>query len=507
MAEGFEGLKKAFQSGKTRGVDWRKAQLRAILRFLAENEADIFEALKQDLGKHPVESYRDEIGVVKKSADHALLHINAWMAPKKVFNRQNLDKDKISGSSRLARVQSAQLPLLLFPSRAQVLPEPLGTVLIFGSWNFPISLTLDPLIGAISAGNTVVVKPSDQAPACSSLLKRTIPRYLDTKAIKIVEGGSDVAEQLLQKPWDKIFFTGSPRVGRIVMSAAAKHLTPVTLELGGKCPVIVDSFSGSELKVAVKRIAGGKWGPCAGQACIGIDYVLVQQNLAPLLVESLKSCIKIFYGEDVKTLQSICKIVNKHHFNRICSLLKEPGVAASIVYGGSMDHENMVIEPTILIDPPLDAQIMTEEIFGPLLPIITLGKIEESIDFINERPKPLAIYAFTKNEKLKDQILQETSSGGVTFNDTIIQFICENLPFGGVGQSGFGRYHGKYSFDTFSHEKAVLHRSFFLELEPRYPPWNNFKLEFIRLAYNLDYVGLLLLLLGLRRIFAPNRSR
>ncbi|KAL6576094.1 hypothetical protein OROHE_000565 [Orobanche hederae] len=450
MAEGFEGLKKAFQSGKTRGVDWRKAQLRAILRFLAENEADIFEALKQDLGKHPVESYRDEIGVVKKSADHALLHINAWMASKK-----------------------AQLPLLLFPSRAQVLPEPLG-------------LTLDPLIGAISAGNTVVVKPSDQAPACSSLLKRTIPRYLDTKAIKIVEGGSDVAEQLLQKPWDKIFFTGSPRVGRIVMSAAAKHLTPVTLELGGKCPVIVDSFSGSELKVAVKRIAGGKWGPCAGQACIGIDYVLVQQNLAPLLVESLKSCIKIFYGEDVKTLQSICKIVNKHHFNRICSLLEEPGVAASIVYGGSMDHENMVIEPTILIDPPLDAQIMTEEIFGPLLPIITLGKIEESIDFINERPKPLAIYAFTKNEKLKDQILQETSSGGVTFNDTIIQFICENLPFGGVGQSGFGRYHGKYSFDTFSHEKAVLHRSFFLELEPRYPPWNSFKLE---------------------RIFAPNRSR
>ncbi|KAL6518474.1 hypothetical protein OROGR_018976 [Orobanche gracilis] len=494
MAEGFEGLKRAFRSGKTRGVDWRKAQLRAILSFLAENEADIFEALKQDLGKHPVESYRDEIGVVKKSADHALLHINAWMAPKK-----------------------APLPLLLFPSRAQVLPEPLGTVLIFGSWNFPISLTLDPLIGAISAGNTVVVKPSDQAPACSSLLKRTIPRYLDTEAIKIVEGGSDVAEQLLQKPWDKIFFTGSPRVGRIVMSAAAKHLTPVTLELGGKCPVIVDSFYGSDLKVlpmkhrpgvAVKRIAGGKWGPCAGQACIGIDYVLVQQNLAPLLVESLKNCIKIFYGEDVKTLRSICKIVNKHHFNRICSLLEEPGVAASIVYGGSVDHEKMVIEPTILMDPPLNAQIMTEEIFGPLLPIITLGKIEESIDFINERPKPLAIYAFTKNKKLKDQILQETSSGGVTFNDTIIQkFICDNLPFGGVGQSGFGRYHGKYSFDTFSHEKAVLNRSFFLELEPRYPPWNDFKLEFIRLAYNLDYVGLLLLLLGLRRIFAPNSSR
>ncbi|KAK6150588.1 hypothetical protein DH2020_015520 [Rehmannia glutinosa] len=500
MEEGFEGLsqslsglKRTFRSGKTRGVEWRKAQLRALLKFLAENEAQIFEALKQDLGKHPVEIYRDEIGVVKKSADHALLHIQKWMAPKK-----------------------GQLPLLLFPSRAQVLPEPLGTVLIFGSWNFPITididtiktqylqsgLTLDPVLGAISAGNTVVLKPSELAPTCSSLLKRTIPLYLDT-AVKVIEGGSGVAEQLLQQRWDKIFFTvsafslavaGSPRVGRIIMSAAAKHLTPVTLELGGKCPV------------AVKRIAGGKWGPCAGQACIGIDYVLVQQNLAPFLVESLKSCIKKFYGENVKTLQSICRIVNKHHFDRIRNLLEEPGVAASIVYGGSVDQDNLMIEPTILLDPPLDAQIMTEEIFGPLLPIVTLDKIEESIDFINERPKPLAIYAFTKNKKLKDQILQETSSGSVTFNDAIIQFICDTLPFGGIGQSGFGRYHGKYSFDTFSHEKAVLHRTFFPEFEPRYPPWNDFKLDFIRLAYNLDYVGLLLLLLGLRRIFTPNRS-
>ncbi|GER40388.1 aldehyde dehydrogenase [Striga asiatica] len=483
MAEGFEGLRRAFRNGKTRGIEWRKAQLRAVLRLLAENEAQIFEALRLDLGKHPVEAYRDEIGVVKKSADHALVHISSWMAVKK-----------------------AQLPLLLFPSKAQVLPEPLGTVLIFGSWNFPISLTLDPLIGAISAGNTVVLKPSDLAPACSSLLARTIPHYLDTEAIKVIEGGAAVAEQLLELRWDKIFFTGSPRVGRIVMSAAAKHLTPVTLELGGKCPVILDSFSGSDLQVAVKRIAGGKWGPCAGQACIGIDYLLVQKDLVPLLVKSLTSCIKRFYGESAKNLKNICRIVNKNHYDRICNLLDEPGVAASIVYDGSMDSENMVIGPTILVDPPLEAQIMTEEIFGPLLPIITLDKIEDSIDFINERPKPLAIYAFTKNKKLKDRILQETSSGNVTFNDTIIQFICDSLPFGGVGQSGFGRYHGKYSFDTFSHEKAVLHRSFFPELEPRYPPWNAFKLEFIRLAYNFDYVGLLLLLLGLRRIFTRNRS-
>ncbi|KAK6160363.1 hypothetical protein DH2020_003744 [Rehmannia glutinosa] len=411
MEEGFEGLsqslsglKRTFRSGKTRGVEWRKAQLRALLKFLAENEAQIFEALKQDLGKHP-------IGVVKKSADHALLHIQKWMAPKKSF------------SVIICRSYTGS-----------------------GTW------------GNICWKHSGI-KAFELAPTCSSLLKRTIPLYLDT-AVKVIEGGSDVAEQLLQQRWDKIFFTGSPRVGRIIMSAAAKHLTPVTLELGGKCPVILDSFSGSDFKVAVKRIAGGKWGPCAGQACIGIDYVLVQQNLAPVLVESLKSCIKKFYGENVKTLQSICRIVNKHHFDRIRNLL-----------------ENL------------------------------LDKIEESIDFINERPKPLAIYAFTKNKKLKDQILQETSSGSVTFNDAIIQFICDTLPFGGIGQSGFGRYHGKYSFDTFSHEKAVLHRTFFPEFEPRYPPWNDFKLDFIRLAYNLDYVGLLLLLLGLRRIFTPNRSR
>ncbi|KAK6150580.1 hypothetical protein DH2020_015512 [Rehmannia glutinosa] len=459
MEEGFEGLsqslsglKRTFRSGKTRGVEWRKAQLRALLKFLAENEAQIFEALKQDLGKHP-------IGVVKKSADHALLHIQKWMAPKR-----------------------ANYHYFCFHQELKYCQN-----------HWALYLYLDPGIS-----------PSHQH---ARLCLNAQSLFIWTSAVKVIEGGSDVAEQLLQQRWDKIFFTGSPRVGRIIMSAAAKHLTPVTLELGGKCPVILDSFSGSDFKVAVKRIAGGKWGPCAGQACIGIDYVLVQQNLAPVLVESLKSCIKKFYGENVKTLQSICRIVNKHHFDRIRNLLEEPGVAASIVYGGSMDQDNLMIEPTILLDPPLDAQIMTEEIFGPLLPIVTLDKIEESIDFINERPKPLAIYAFTKNKKLKDQILQETSSGSVTFNDAIIQFICDTLPFGGIGQSGFGRYHGKYSFDTFSHEKAVLHRTFFPEFEPRYPPWNDFKLDFIRLAYNLDYVGLLLLLLGLRRIFTPNRSR
>ncbi|KAI8020561.1 Aldehyde dehydrogenase family 3 member F1 [Camellia lanceoleosa] len=479
-----EELRKTFRSGRTRSVEWRKSQLRAILKMLEDHQNHIFNALLQDLSKHPIEVYRDEIGVVKKSANYSLSNVEKWMAPKK-----------------------GQIPLLFFPSRGEVLPEPLGVVLILAPWNFPISLALDPVIGAISAGNTIVLKLSELAPACSAFLASTIPLYLDHTAIKVIEGGTDIAEQLLQQRWDKIFFTGSPRVGRIVMSEAAKHLTPVTLELGGKCPAILDSLSDpSDIKVAAKRIAGGKWGPCSGQACIAVDYVLVEHEFASILIESLKKAISRFYGGSLENLKNLSRIVNKHHFDRLRNILKDPIVAASIVYGGSLDEKNLIIEPTILLNPPLDAEIMTEEIFGPLLPIITLTNIQQSIEFINSKPKPLALYAFTKNETFKKQILTETSSGSVTFNDVMVQFLCDTLPFGGVGQSGFGRYHGKYSFDTFSHEKAVLHRSYFLELEPRYPPWNDFKMEFIRLAYKFDYLGLLLLLLGyqLRRTFTSS---
>uniref|UniRef100_A0A5B7A4J8 Aldehyde dehydrogenase n=1 Tax=Davidia involucrata TaxID=16924 RepID=A0A5B7A4J8_DAVIN len=477
IGESLAELRQTFRSGRTRSVAWRKAQLRAILKLFADNQDNIFQALHQDLGKHPVEAYRDEFGVVLKSANNALSCVEKWMAPKK-----------------------GQIPLLFFPSKGEVLPEPLGLVLIFSSWNFPISLALDPFIGAISAGNTVVLKPSELAPACSSFLATTIPLYLDSKAIKVIEGGKDIAEKLLQQKWDKIFFTGSPRVGRIVMSAAAKHLTPVTLELGGKCPTILDSLSSpSDMKVAAKRIAGGKWGLCSGQACVGIDYVLVEDKFASTLIELLKKNINKFYGEDIKNLKNLSRIVNKKQFDRLCNLLDDPNVAASIIHGGSLDEKNLLIEPTILLNPPLDAEIMTEEIFGPLLPIITLNNIQESIEFIKSRPKPLAIYAFTKDETFKKQILTETSSGSVVFNDAIVQFASDTLPFGGVGQSGFGRYHGKYSFDTFSHEKAVLQRSFFPELEARYPPWNDFKMQFIRLGYSFDYLGLLLLMLGLKR--------
>ncbi|KAK9049176.1 hypothetical protein SSX86_031859 [Deinandra increscens subsp. villosa] len=480
MRRSVEELRLTFKSGKTRGVDWRKTQLRGILRLIHENEDTLFNLLQSELGKHPVESYRDEIGVVKKSADHALSCIDKWISPKK-----------------------GRLPLAFFPASGRVLSEPLGLVLIIGSWNFPISLILDPLIGAISAGNTVVLKPSELSPQCASFLANMLPTYLDPKAVMVIEGGPEVCNQLLQYKWDKIFFTGSTKVGKIVMAAAAKNLTPVTLELGGKSPAIFDSLPYSDLKVAAKRVASGKWGACAGQACIGIDYMLVEHKFASTLIEQLKKTIKRFYGDDVKTLKNHSRIINKAHFDRLRSLLEDPAVAKCIVYGGSFDDTSLIIEPTILLNPPLDAEIMNEEIFGPLLPIITMDNIEESIEFINSKPKPLALYAFTKNETFKKQILAETSSGSVTFNDTMIQFLCDDLPFGGVGQSGIGRYHGKYSFDTFSHEKAVLERSFYFELEPRHPPWNNTKLEFLRSVYDYDYVGVLLILLGFKR---PSKS-
>ncbi|KAF4371900.1 hypothetical protein G4B88_016963 [Cannabis sativa] len=406
-------VRESFKSGKTRSLEWRKKQLTALINLIQDNEQKLSKALFHDLGKHPAEAYRDE----------------------------------------------CPIPLVFFPAKGELQPEPLGVILIFSCWNFPISLALDPLIGAISAGNAVVLKPSDQAPACSSVLANLIPLYMDSKAIQVIEGGPQICEKILLHKWDKIFFTGSAQIGRIVMTAAAKHLTPVTLELGGKCPTILDSLSTtSDLKVAVKRIAGAKWGPCSGQACIAVDYLLVEANFAPTVIEMLKKTIKRFYGEKPIESKSLARIVNQRHFERLTGFLKDPLVAASIIHGGSFDEDNF-------------------------------------IEFIKSRPKPLTIYAFTKDEKFKRRILSETSSGTVMFND----FLCDTLPFGGVDQSGFGRYHGKYSFDTFSHEKAIMQGSFLIEIEPRYPPWTDFKMKFIRLAYRLNYFGILLLLLGLKK--------
>ncbi|KAJ8648521.1 hypothetical protein MRB53_001544 [Persea americana] len=477
LEEAMAELRESFRSTKTRSAEWRKTQLRGLERLLQEKEREIYKALDEDLGKHHTEAYRDEIGILVKSLNLSLNSLDDWMASKKVH-----------------------VPVIAFPTTGEVVPEPLGVVLIFSSWNFPLGLALDPLIGAIAAGNAAVLKPSEIAPACSSFLAKNIPLYLDNKAVKVIEGGVPIAERLLEKKWDKIFFTGNARVGRIIMSAAAKHLTPVTLELGGKCPAILDHFSSlRDRNVAVKRIVSGKWGLCSGQACVGVDYLLVKEKHASEVIEFIKNWLKKYYGDDPQKSNSMSRIVNKHHFRRLQKLIEDPLVAASIVHGGSMNEKNLFIEPTILLDPPLDAEIMTEEIFGPFLPIITLKKIEDSIEFINSKPQALSLYVFTKDKTFQKQVIAKTSSGSVTVNDTIVQFACDTLPFGGVGQSGLGKYHGKFSFDAFSHGKAVLRRSLLTEMSFGYPPWNDYKLRFLRAAYNFDYIALFLLLIGLKR--------
>ncbi|RAL45867.1 hypothetical protein DM860_006021 [Cuscuta australis] len=348
----LEELRKTFRSGKTREESWRRSQLKALMRLLQDREHDLATALKQDLGKHHVESFKDEIGPLLKSVDFALANLNTWMSGKK-----------------------AKLPLAAFPVNAEIIPEPLGVVLIFSSWNFPIGLSLEPMIGAIAAGCVGVLKPSEQAPACSSLLAELIPAYLDPKAFKVIEGGALVSEVLLEHKWDKIFFTGSVQVGRAVMTAAAKHLTPVTLELGGKCPAVVDSLSRSwDKDVALKRIIAGKFGVCSGQACIGIDYILVEKKFCNELVELMKKYMKQQFGQNLKEMQqSLARIVNKKHFLRLKNLLDEAQVKSSLVYGGLLDEENLFIGPTLVVDPPLDSAVMTEEIFGPILPIITVS--------------------------------------------------------------------------------------------------------------------------------------
>ncbi|XP_044505234.1 aldehyde dehydrogenase family 3 member F1-like [Mangifera indica] len=477
MERDVEELREYFCSGKTKETGWRKAQLENLLALLHEREEDIYKSLIKDLGKHPVEAFRDEIGTLMKSINYALENLKGWMSTKK-----------------------AKLPKVAVLSLAELVPEPHGVVLIISSWNFPFGLSLEPLIGAIAAGNTMVLKPSEMSPACSSFLANVVPSYLDNKAIKVFEGGPDVGEKLLHQKWDKIFFTGSAKVGRIVMSAAVKHLTPVTLELGGKCPAIVDSLESSwDREAATNRIVVSKFGACAGQACIAIDYVLVEEQFAPPLVELMKGSIKKMFGENPKDGNSIARIINKQHFLRLKDLISDPAIKDSIVVGGSMDEDNLFIEPTILVNPPLDAAIMTEEIFGPLLPIITVRKIEESIGFINSRPKALSIYAFTKKEALQRRIVSETSSGSLVFNDAIIQYCADSLPFGGIGESGMGSYHGKFSFDTFSHLKAVVRRSFLTDFWFRYPPWNNHKLQLLEDVYNYDYLGMLLSILGLKK--------
>ncbi|KAL2941849.1 Aldehyde dehydrogenase family 3 member I1 chloroplastic [Bienertia sinuspersici] len=437
-------LKSQFDSGKTKTYEWRLAQLESLSRMMDEKEKDITEALYKDLSKPEFEAFIAEISMIKSSCKLAVKELKQWMMPEKV-----------------------KTPLTTYPSSAEIVSEPLGIVLVISTWNYPFS-----------AGNAVVLKPSEIAPATSSLLAKLLEEYVDNTSIKVIEGAVDETSALLEQKWDKIFYTGSGRVGRIVMAAAAKHLTPVVLELGGKCPVVVDSDV--NLQVAARRIIAGKWGCNNGQTCTAVDYSELNES----------------FGKNPMESKDMSRIVNLYHVTRLMKLLEEDGVSDKIVLGGEIDEMKLKIAPTIVLDAPEDSALMTEEIFGPLLPIVTVEKIEESFEVIKSKPKPLAAYLFTNNEQLKNAFVKNISAGGMLVNDTILHLTVSTLPFGGVGESGMGYYHGKFSFEAFSHKKAVMYRSFDGDSSIRYPPYTPKKLKLLKSLMSGNFFQLILTLVG-----------
>ncbi len=443
-------LRATFKSGQSKDLNWRVEQLNQIKTLVEEHQEAILSAMQVDLGRCDSESWTAELAGVITEVEHAVKHIKKWVKPRKVST-----------------------PMVAQPGKSYILPEPLGTVLIIGAWNYPLLLLLSPLVAAIAAGNCAVLKPSEQSPNVSRVLARLVPRYLDSQAICVVEGAVNETTELLAHKFDHIIYTGGETVGRIVMRAAAEFLTPVTLELGGKSPCIVDKSA--NLEVTAARIVWSKW-MNSGQTCVAPDYVLVDKKLALPLIEAIKTKLIAFYGIDVQQSKDYGRIVNQKHAQRIVGYLAEQ----SVVHGGRHDLKNNFIEPTIVLDPPADSALMQEEIFGPILPIVSLDNINQAAEFINQREKPLALYIFTKNSKFEQQVLQTTSAGMVCINDGFMFAANPNLPFGGVGNSGMGAYHGKTGFDNFSHLKTVMKRSFWFDVALRYPPFSRMKLNFLK---------------------------
>ncbi len=446
-----EHLRESFDSGQTRSLEARQRQLAGLARFVHEREREMQQALHDDLGKPALEAYVAEISFIANELAFTSKRLRSWMKPERV-----------------------PTPLAAQPGRSRIYREPLGVVLIVGSWNYPLQLTLGPLLGAIAAGNCVVLKPSELAPATSALLARFIPQYVDNDWVRVVEGGPSETGALLAERFDHIFYTGGSTVARIVMQAAAKHLTPVTLELGGKSPCLVDEDA--DIAVAARRIVWGKF-MNAGQTCIAPDYVLVHENVEGQLLSRMKQTVHDFYGDNPAASPDFARIVNPRHHRRLMNLL--PG-SGQILVGGGGDESERYIEPTILHDVPPDAPIMAEEIFGPILPVLKVKNIDEAIAFVNQRPKPLALYFFTRHEQTRARVLDRTSSGAAVVNHTCVHPIIPSLPFGGVGPSGMGAYHGKATFETFSHRKAVLLKPAGMDLPILYPPYDKKKQKWLR---------------------------
>lgn len=429
-----------FQTGATRSAEFRRAQLERLVVALDRHEASLLSALQADLGKSPAQAYASEFGLVQMELRHALRHLRRWTAP-----------------------QRRRTPWFVAPARGWVQPEPFGVALILGPWNYPVQLVLTPLVSAIAAGNCVVLKPSELAPRTAKAIAELMRDCFDEQLVTVVNGDGNTAEALLRERFDKIFFTGSTRVGRLVLAAAAKHLAPATLELGGKCPAIVCADAPVEL--AARRIAWGKF-MNAGQTCVAPDFVLVAGAVREAFVVALKEALLGFYGDDPARCEDYGRIVNQAHFERLVNYLRD----GKALHGGRHEAKDLFIAPTILTEVSPNAAVMQDEIFGPILPVLEFDKLDGALSLLREKPTPLALYVFTGDRATEARVLADVRSGGACVNDVVSHMIGAGLPFGGLGASGMGAYHGRAGFDTFSHRRAVLRRATWLDTPFRYPP-------------------------------------
>jgi len=417
-------LRETFKTGRTRSDEWRKQQLLALEKMMVENEGALMEALEKDLGRSPFEAWLADIASTAGEAKDAAKNVKKWMR------------------RRYRLLEMSQLP-----GRGWVEYEPYGTVLVIGAWNFPFVLTLGPAVGAIAAGNTVLLKPSEVCPASSAMMAELVPKYLDPDAIAVIEGDGAVSQELIAQGFDHICFTGGTEIGRKVYEGAAPHLTPVTLELGGKSPVIV--AADADIDVAAKRIAWTKL-INSGQICIAPDYVIADAKIRDELVDKIKAAVTTFESQNPGGK----RIVNERHFDRLTASLA--ATKGDVVIGGGSDPSKISIQPTVVVDPDPAEPLMTDEIFGPILPIMTVQSLDDAIGFVNSRPKPLAAYLFTKTKSIRERVIKEVPAGGMVINHLLFQFSTNKLPFGGVGPSGMGAYHGKFGFEQFSHRKTVM---------------------------------------------------
>ncbi|XP_058854019.1 aldehyde dehydrogenase family 3 member A2-like isoform X1 [Acipenser ruthenus] len=447
--QAVERARTAFLTRRSRPLEFRAQQLKALQRMLKEREGEICMAIKHDLNKSQFDSALFELVGLESEIQLALEKLPEWAAPR-----------------------PAEKTLLTLLDEVYVQPEPLGVVLIIGAWNYPFALVIQPLIGAIAAGNAAVIKPSEVSKHTARLLEELLPQYIDRDLYPVVNGGVPETQELLRQRFDHIFYTGNCVVGKLVMEAASRHLTPVTLELGGKSPCYIDKDC--DLSIVCRRITWGKFVNC-GQTCIAPDYVLCDQSIQGRLVEGIRHTLLEFYGDDLKTSPDYGRMINQRHFKRVTALLEGETVAL----GGESDEADLFIAPTVLTDVPPHSRLMQEEIFGPVLPLVSVGSVDEAIRFINQREKPLALYVFSYDSKLIKRMIAETSSGGVVANDMLLHYSISSLPFGGVGKSGIGSYHGKHSFERLSHQRACLIRSLTLEgmNKARYPPQEASKLR------------------------------